>query len=398
MRRLRWVTVSPQTGPRDRPWADDLDEDAVGRSARGVCERYSEALRQADLSSRYSELQLLCRVDDQCRDVLVTVYSDGMGESEVAVALMPLGVAKLPAAVRARLVLEVVHGAALRLGRERGWDPAALQSAYEHTVAAGLRYRWQSPPKASPDRRHSAQGTFWLGDDGNGLAVVKLRRRADGVIVAVSEPAPAYNTSSSFTRSAQTLRWVSNERVEMIASAALPIGTARTMLVADARDAITVAIGDGDADRSPANRCGADDVDEAAVLQATPRVSVIADNETGSRIDVVGGSIDAGVPDAYWTTLHHYLEQLTSPAWQQWWSSAPERVLEIWYDTVVTTSTVSVRRFTEGLRVKIRRPASTFSTAPAHPAVLARQDIDAMLSAVRRRTGLPLPPPLKPPP
>lgn len=393
MPKLRWVTVWPPTGPTDRPWADDVDEDAFGRSARSVCELYSEALRGADVPARYGELRLVCRVDGQRSDVLVTVQSQVADGCERAVVLLPSGIALLPAPVRARLVLETVHAAALRLGRERGWNAAALTAAAEHTQAAGLRYRWRSPPKSSPDRRHTAHATFWLGDDGNGRAVVEMRRRADGVRVAMSESAPAYNTSTSFAHSARTLRWCGNDRVEMTPAAALPIGPGRAVLLADRQELITVGVGDGPVGEEPADFSGTEHGDMAAV----PSVRVVADNETGSCVQVVGGCVERGVPDSYWTRLHHYLEQLTSSPWQAWWSAGGDGVLEIWYDTAGVTTGVTARRFTDGLRVRIRRPASTFASGAVDPAALARQDVDAMLSTVRRRAGLPAPPPLAPP-
>src|SRR6266581_5585613 len=48
---------------------------------------------------------------------------------------------------------------------------------------------------------------------------------------------------------------------------------------------------------------------------------------------------------------------------------------------------ITARRVNDTLRTTIRRPAWTFATAQDH-AAMARHDVDAMVTAVRRRTGL----------
>jgi hypothetical protein len=129
---LRHVWLWPGMGFPDRPWMDYPDEDAFARSANSVCELYSEAVRQASISTRHSELRLFCRHDSSRDDVLVMVHPENNEGFEMAVASLPSGVAALAPPARARLVLEVVHAAALRLGLARGWDAAALRAAQAH--------------------------------------------------------------------------------------------------------------------------------------------------------------------------------------------------------------------------------------------------------------------------
>jgi hypothetical protein len=207
----------PATGHTDRPWLDDPDEDAFVRSARGVCELYSAGLRPAQIQWRRAELRLICLRDDARDDVQVVVFTDpptaGFEQARVD---LPGDIAVLPGAARARLALDVVHGATLRMARARGWDPAAPEAARTHALAHSLHYRWEGPAKLSPDRRHQAYPVYRLYDDGYGRVVVQVRRVLDDQLVAGSEPALAFSTSAGFVRSARTLRWHGSSVVKLV--------------------------------------------------------------------------------------------------------------------------------------------------------------------------------------
>jgi hypothetical protein len=73
---LRLIDVWPPTGFPDRPWLEQPDEDAFARSARSVCELYSESVRLAGVQARHSELRLACHHDGGRADVLVTVHPE----------------------------------------------------------------------------------------------------------------------------------------------------------------------------------------------------------------------------------------------------------------------------------------------------------------------------------
>ena len=377
---LRLIDVWPPSGRPGRPWLEDPDEDAFARSARSVCELYTEAVRQAAVQARHSELRIFCRHDGNRGDVLVTVHPEIHEGFEMAVALLPDGIARLTAAARAGLVLEVVHAAAARLGQERGWDEAALVAAREHALAAGLRYRWEGPAKTSPDRRHTAHPMYALCDDGYGRVVVQVRRREDGQVIAASAPAPALSTSAGFARSARTLRWRSRTVVELV-----PYGGPRN----DERALVALDLGPG----RLAELELSEHHDVPAAVTAVPRVVVRTPAETGPRIDVIGGGPTNDVPGAYLTTLDDLLNQLEQPAWQAWWSAGGVQVLEVRYHFDATAAGPAVRRRKGTVRADIRRPVSAF-TAPEAAAGLARQDVEALLAEVRRRTGLGEHPPL----
>ncbi|MGX6607066.1 hypothetical protein ACWKSP_33830 [Micromonosporaceae bacterium Da 78-11] len=389
---LRLISVFPPTGFPDRSWGEHPDEDAFARSARGVSELYSEAVRRARVLARHSELRILAWHDGDRENVLVTVHPEITEGFEMAVASLPSGIAGLPAAARAGLALEVIHGAAMRLGRERGWDEAALLAARAHVLAAGLRYRWDAPARTSPDRRHLAQAQFVLYDDGYGRVVVQVRRRADGVVVATSVPALAFSTSAGFARSASTLRWRSPTVVELVPYAGLVLGLG----LSDRQGLVTVDL-DQPAAGGPVElpldgHCLADHGEVPGV----PEVVVQTLEDRGPRIEVVGGGPMNDVPDAYVTVLRRMLDRLATPPWQTWWSAGRDQVLEIWYDFAATaTATGTTTRRRRGtLRTTIRRPVATLA-ATSDLAGLARADVDAMLAEVRRRTGLGPPPPLR---
>jgi hypothetical protein len=381
--------VWPPTGFPDRPWLDDVDEDAFARSARSVCELYSEAVRPAHLPSRHGELRLFGRHEQGRRDALVTVFPDVTEGFEAAAVDLPDGVAELPPAARALLVLDVVHAAATRLGRERGWDEAVLEAARAHVVRSRLRYRWEGTPKASPDRRHSARPSYELLDDGYGRVVLQVYRRIGALLVAASPPALAFSTSAGFARSAGTLRWRSASVVELVPYEGLSAGRGRTAFWRDNHGRLTI-----DLDRPETFRAAPEFAPDLEGPTDRPAVSVQTPADAPPHIVVVGGGpVSDAVPEAYLDGLHAMLGQLGAPAWQVWWSGAGEHVLEIFYDFAAAAPGCTARRVKAGLRATIRRPAGTFAAMPA-PARSAREDVDALLATVRRRTGLGPHPPL----
>jgi hypothetical protein len=234
---------------------------------------------------------------------------------------------------------------------------------------------------------------YVMHDDGYGRVVVQVRRRDDGQTVAASAPVLAFSTSAGFARSARTLRWRSKKIVELVPYAGLSAGVGRTVLWSDDHGLITVDLDDLESSGGPVELSLDEYHDVAAAMVETPAVVVQTPADAGPRIDVVGGGPMNDVPDAYVTALHGLLDQLRAPQWQAWWSTGSDQVLEIWYDFAATTAGTAARRGGDTLRTTIRRPAATFATGQ-DPAALARADVDAMLTTVRRRTGLGAHPPL----
>ena len=211
---LRRVEVWPATGFPDRRWLEDPDDDAFVRSARSVCELYSEGIARARLRAPSSGLRIICVDRDRSDEVLVVVGtrpSDDYGR-----VTLPRGVAALAGRARAQLVLEVVHGAMLRLAEARGWPISDLEAARAYVEHHEARFVWTGPAKSSSDRRHTARPVYRLMDDGYGRVVLEVRRRADEVLVARSEEAHAFSTLEGFQRSARTMRWRDRNTVELV--------------------------------------------------------------------------------------------------------------------------------------------------------------------------------------
>ena len=385
MSTLQHVWLWPAMGFPERLWLDHPDEDAFARSANSVCALYSAAVREAQISTRHSELRLFCRHDGSRDDVLVMVHPEVTEGFEMAVALLPAGIVALTPQSRARLVLSVVHAAAMRLGQARGWDPAALTAAHAHALAAGLRYRWDGPPKTSADRRYVAQPRYVLGDDGYGRVVVHVRRRDGGTPVCASPVVATWGSHSAFVRHARTVRWRSKTVVQFFPDDGVAVGATGTITGSD-HEPITIDLIDPQSCGTAAVWPAPTYVDTLAAGDI-PAVTVQTPADLGPRIEVLGGGPMNDVPHAYAHALHTLLEQLLEPQWQAWWSTADRTVLQISYDFAASETGIDVRRSKDTLQTTILRPASTFPTLHDHAAA-ARRDVEAMLSTVRRRTGL----------
>ena len=211
---LRRVEVWPATGSPERPWLEDPDDDAFVRSARSVCELYSEGIARARLRAPSSGLRIICVDHDRSDEVLVVVGT--RSTDDYGRVTLPRGVAALEAGARAQLVLEVVHGAMLRLAEARGWPISDLEAARAHVEHHEARFVWTGAATSSPDRRHTARPVYRLMDDGYGRVVLEVRRRADEVLVARSEEALAFSTLEGFQRSARTMRWRDKNTVELV--------------------------------------------------------------------------------------------------------------------------------------------------------------------------------------
>ncbi|WP_182376538.1 hypothetical protein [Nocardioides sp. WS12] len=121
---------------------------------------------------------------------------------------MPEVVAELTAHDRARLVLDLIHGAVVELAPHRGWSLEAVERVRARVLAQDMEFVWTSPWKANPNRSMTARATFRVADDGFGRAVIEVRERTTEELIARSAPAVAYNSLSNFRASAKTLRWV----------------------------------------------------------------------------------------------------------------------------------------------------------------------------------------------
>lgn len=379
---LRTIEFWPSTGFPNAAWCEDAGEDAFVRSARSVCELYSEGLVQARIHSRVSSLRIFCDHDHARADVLVAVGTDPAEGFEFARATLPAGVEAMNAKTRAGLVLDVVHGAAVRLAQARAWDGTGLEVARQHTLEHDLHYVWAGPPKSSPDRRHTARAIYRLQDDGYGRVIVEVRRRPDDALVAVSGEELAFSTSEGLKRSARTLRWRGSGTVRLVPYSGL--GGAESGLLSLSLSPANAA---GPSPSPPESGLVKPQQSEAPAPAVVVRGKGANAPEAGPQMLLGGGGPMNNVPHAYITALDGLLDRMSTPEWLGWWSDSEDDVLEVvyWFDT--RKPAIVARRGKNRLRVAIHRPVESFAAATDLVA-LARHDVDALLHTIRRRTGL----------
>lgn len=174
---------------------DDVAADVAARGCRSVTELYSEALANLRPANPVSELRLFFRHGPDLTDVRTAVQVDPVREGfETAHLAVPRAFAERAPDVRARMLLEAVHGVVARLGGARGGDPDLFEECRRHVLDHDLEYRSTSQPKVSPDRRREARavssGRRRTGTGGS-------RSRSPTVASAPSSPRPAKRSRSA---------------------------------------------------------------------------------------------------------------------------------------------------------------------------------------------------------
>ncbi|WP_258725862.1 hypothetical protein [Cellulomonas sp. NS3] len=210
---LSRIYVWPPIGWPDKLWTATLDGDMFARTARRVCERYTEGLAAAGLPARRRELQIgsgtLAEPGEADASVVVFTAADGDG----ARIDMPPGVAALTAQERAMFVLDVVDGVLRELAPHRGWSAAALDQLRAHVEGHDLSWTWASPGKTSRGRQYIARAVFDLLDDGYGSVTLEIRSTSNGALLSRTAPHLAFSTQRGFERSAASIRWVAKDAV-----------------------------------------------------------------------------------------------------------------------------------------------------------------------------------------
>ena len=221
MARFARVDLYPFTGFTDDLW-DSLEHppgdplrDAVLRAAPAVTALYAEALAHVDVTGPRAWLLISLTHGRTDRVIELAIWSaePDDGPERGFVTLCP-EVGRLDARGRAHLVLDVVHAGVVTLASARGWDPRLFDACRQHVVDRDFTYRWTSPWKSSPDRRHQARAAYTLGEpDGFGRVRLEVRRRGEGDSCEASPPAIAYCHAPRFARSAATLAWDGSDQV-----------------------------------------------------------------------------------------------------------------------------------------------------------------------------------------
>lgn len=420
MPRFHTIDVYPYSGHPDQPWNEDTDTDAFAKTARRVCEAYSRALTAHDLHAKNSTLLLhLDRVNEEHTADLdhdlvhVVVHTDHREGPESARVTLPHGVAALSAPARALLVLDVVHGAALRLAQARSMDVDRLDLVRQAVLGEGLRFLWSSAPKASPDRRHRASVLTELADDGFGRSRILVHRRTEGDLVAVSGEHLSYSSNEGFTRAATTLRWLDSQTVQLTPYSDWLDTTGAT------GDTVTLTL---PVPPSPSALAQPPPV-VAAVTADLPRPAVVVE---GRGFDAPEGSeFPEGNEFPQWIQggarffvegfdLFGYAECLdttielmaAAPDWNRWWEPAGQPGIDlmvhiqaldddhVWPAALRDPQAVTARRFTDRVEVHYRTTAPSLQAPLEQSAEWARQDLDSAITKLRERFRLDQPPDL----
>lgn len=382
MAALSIVHPWPAQGRADRPTDDDPVADVAIRGCRSVAELYGEALRGLALPSSHTELRIFHRHDPDLPDILATVQVDRPSGFEFGHVLVPTSFADRSPDVRARLLLEAVHGIVCRLAVARGWDAEALETCRQHVLDRGLEHRWRSASKTSPDRRLEAYAEFRLPPDGYGRVRVVVVRRHDDEVVATSDEALAFCTREGFVRAARSLRWAGSARVALVPYDVAP--AIRGGSVALERE--------GDSWRSTVE----DYLTVRPVPAGDPTLPLLTvrvegrgatADEQPARISFIGGGpIGSGRIERFDDALGAEMRRLASPAGQAWWQDAGVRLLDVQVRYQTEEARVHGRRRGERLLIWVEQ--SDDSLPSGDPAPLARQVVEEVVALARRRTGL----------
>lgn len=308
-------------------WDDeDTVADLATRGARSVTELYSEALTSLRLDNRVSELRLFFRHDPGLDDVRATVQVDPVREGfESGQLSVPTAFAERTPEVRAQMLLDAVHGIVGRLGEARGWDPGALEECRQHVLDHDLEYRWASPPKASPDRRHQAHAVFRLAPDGYGRASLVVTTRRAGSVVASSTEAVAFGTSPGFRRAAKSLRWSDKNRVSLVPDDYVPAVRGGLVSLRHADDAWAEEIEEYTS--VPPVPSG-DPALPALAVHVDGRGSTAPKQPPSVRF-VGGGPIESHRIERFHDAFCAEMTRFCSPAGHDWWRPAGIRVLDV---------------------------------------------------------------------
>lgn len=217
MAKLQYVWFWPNGGPEDGLWGPGSTpaEDAFVRTSRRVTERYSEALAAAGIEARRSAIQMfVSAAEDDASAVVVESHLHPAGD-EVFRAFVPAGVAQMSASDRARLVLEVVDAAMLRLAQERGWPVEACHRARQHAMEHGLSFRTAGPWKSNPSRKRRVRPVVRIKDDGLGDLAIEVADARTGVPLGFTRSVRSpLNSVQKLKRSTREMRWADDSTLE----------------------------------------------------------------------------------------------------------------------------------------------------------------------------------------
>lgn len=214
---LDYVWFWPNGGFVDREWdpGSGPAADAFARTSRRVTERYSAALAEWKIEARQSTIQMaVSGTENNDQVVIVELHLRPLGEEHTRV-FVPTCVADMLPQDRARLVLEVVGSAMMRIGRARGWPEGALANAYEQTLDHNLGFDMTGAWKSNRSRKRVARPVARIGDDGWGHLSFEVAESRSGDSLGFTRPvASPLNSLPKFKRAAREFRWLNETTIE----------------------------------------------------------------------------------------------------------------------------------------------------------------------------------------
>lgn len=367
----------------DRPTDDDPVADVAIRALRSVAALYSEALVDVAIPHRTQELRLLTAHHPDREDVEGAANVDPLSEGwETGFVIVPTAFVDHTPRARAEVLLAAVHGIVSRLGLARGWDASLLERCRQHVVDRAYEYRWSSPPKRSPDRRHASRVDFRLTSDGYGRARLVVVRTEDGVEVAATDEALAYCTREGFVRAAKSLRWHGKDHVSLVPYDAVPAVRGGELTLTRTGDAWSgTAVDYSKVPPAPDGDPGLPALDVSVVGRG-----VTADEEPPAIVFLGGGPIQTPAISQFHDVFCEEMVLLHSASGQSWWAGSGLQRLDV--QVGYQAARTGVRGRVTGSRLGIFVDVSDGSLVEGDHKSLARELAGAVVGLARRRTGL----------
>lgn len=212
------VMFYPQSGWRFRLWDPELDNDALLRTSRAICERYSEKLVTRRIAHRPTSLVITCSEQPEPLPRIAGRF-DLRGSRrpswEAGHVAVPSGFASWELDRRRQEILDALHSICLEMATQAALNREDFEAAKQHTLDHFCQYKWAGPWRTSPGRRWRARCAFSIEPDGYGRTWVEFESLKSGA-TTVSQTMWAPTVSSSFRRSSKTFRWFTKDSIAYI--------------------------------------------------------------------------------------------------------------------------------------------------------------------------------------
>lgn len=199
----------PSSGSPQRLWHVIPAVDRVARSAASVCALYSEVLQeQVSIDCPWSRVWIHLTWDREGGEAAVLPrYRTELGRKVFGGVIQVRGdLDGIPCLELRGMILGAVHEVMTAMATRLSLSIAPFETVRDHVEGVpDLVFRWNSPWKASPDRKLRARARYVADEDGFGRSTVEFVN-VDGLRVE-SSPIRAPVWVEDYQRSARTLSW-----------------------------------------------------------------------------------------------------------------------------------------------------------------------------------------------